>query len=86
MLLKDTQRYQEILTDNHGTKYYQAYQYSVIGNAAYPEDCKYGCDVEEGEEAIDWFDKPAPALSEDEIKWLEDWEQSSQLPKLEYAR
>ncbi|CAB9522064.1 expressed unknown protein [Seminavis robusta] len=89
-LLQVSQREKEVLVDQHGMRYYQAYQYTVLGNnhghLQQLEDCEYGCNVEDEDAITDWVDTPLPKLTEDEINWLQDWERSSQLPQFQFLQ
>jgi hypothetical protein len=77
-VLHDTGRDKEILIDDQGKEYYQAYHYTAVGEknnkqhgCSMPENCKVSpTDLGEG---VSWSEQPIPQLEGDDKKWVETW-------------
>ncbi|CAB9522061.1 expressed unknown protein [Seminavis robusta] len=67
-MLKDSMRDREIVEDERGRKYYQAYRYSVVGPS------KNIRDQEQLDARIaEWYDDPQPKFEPGEEDWLARW-------------
>jgi hypothetical protein len=81
-VLKDSGRDREILVDENGRKYYQAYHYTVLGEEhgkfkfCLQEDRP--CEVKDGEKDTSWLQNQQP-ISEDDQNWLSEWEEKGRL-------
>jgi hypothetical protein len=80
-VLKDTGRDKEILVDENGREYYQAYHYTALGEehgkytACLSPDAAEKCKVpEESEKKFNMLIQNPPEMSEDDKNWLAEWE------------
>ncbi|CAB9525891.1 unknown protein [Seminavis robusta] len=67
-MLKDGQQVREIVEDEQGRKYYQAYRYSVVGASDNSVD-----EAKLKALRAPWFDDPQPKFEPGEEGWIEDW-------------
>ncbi|CAB9503802.1 expressed unknown protein [Seminavis robusta] len=67
-MLKDANRVREIVEDEQGKKYYQAYRYSVVGASDNSVD-----EAKLKALRAPWFDDPQPKFEPGEEGWIEDW-------------
>jgi hypothetical protein len=67
-MLKDAKRVQDIVADDTGKQFYQAYRYSEVGS----QDAING---EEDSKLMDgtWYNDPLPKFEAGELEWLEQW-------------
>ncbi|CAB9499056.1 expressed unknown protein [Seminavis robusta] len=91
-LLKDTGRDKEILTDEQGNMYYQAYQYTIRKGSEEQPPSEFFCfeensclSPEERQEIPayirqnqdDWYQKPVAPLEGDDQRFLDQWQELS---------
>jgi hypothetical protein len=88
-ILKDSGRDKEILVDDNGREYYQAYHYTALGeehgkHTFCMSDPEVNCRVEESEKDFRWLEKPLE-MSELDKNWLAEWEaRGKTLPRWEF--
>jgi hypothetical protein len=93
-VLKDTGRDKEILVDENGREYYQAYHYTALGEehgkytACLMEGEEEKCKVpEDSEKNFEKLIQNPVELSEHDKKWLAEWEARGKiLPHWEFSR
>jgi hypothetical protein len=93
-VLRDTGRDKEILVDENGREYYQAYHYTALGeengkhNFCLSPDAAEMCKVpKESENRFRLLIQNPPEMSERDKKWLAEWEERGKvLPHWEFDR
>eukprot|EP00797_Seminavis_robusta_P010851 Sro1805_g298830.2 (163) ;mRNA; r:16189-16677 len=87
-LLRDAGREKEIVVDDQGKEYYQAYLYSSDEKDIFCRD-NGSCESSKDKNAMDWFSSPKPKMTlkekEKVIKekdWLMKWEHKGQRPAI----
>lgn len=83
-VLKDANRTKDILKDEQGREYYQAFHYTFNNDnqinqplrfCSEPGDCETPPEVKTG--VPEWMQDPVPKLSEHEANWLKWWEETA---------